>query len=291
MLNISFQAVQASTSVVSVLPIVNNVLRIIMTQLQLEALQMCLEYIETNAHDRRHVRWKIKEALAAQPAQQEPQTTSQERTEFEQFWVNELGESDELTYGNHRYAIHRVNAAWEAWKAGKISANQQTIMGRKVWIDWKTQALELRELVRLGGIKIAELEAALAEQPAQPEPVARYIGEGSEGSLVQLYDDVKKGTEFYTNPQPAQQEPVATGIDAELVARLASATPEQLDIWLVAARRHEARKLQQPPAQPLTDEQIVAKALHLSGLGTSPDVIQFARAIEAAYGGVKGEMK
>ena len=41
-----------------------------MTPLQHEALQMCLEYIETDAHDRRHVRWKINEALA-QP-QQEP---------------------------------------------------------------------------------------------------------------------------------------------------------------------------------------------------------------------------
>ena len=28
-----------------------------------EALEMCLEYIETNAHERRHVRWAIKEAL------------------------------------------------------------------------------------------------------------------------------------------------------------------------------------------------------------------------------------
>ena len=34
-----------------------------------EALQMCLEYIETNAHERRHVRWAIKEALA-QPQQE-----------------------------------------------------------------------------------------------------------------------------------------------------------------------------------------------------------------------------
>jgi hypothetical protein len=34
-----------------------------------EALQMCLEYIETNAHERRHVRWAIKEALA-QPEQE-----------------------------------------------------------------------------------------------------------------------------------------------------------------------------------------------------------------------------
>ena len=29
-----------------------------------ETLQMCLEYIETNAHERRHVRWAIKVALA-----------------------------------------------------------------------------------------------------------------------------------------------------------------------------------------------------------------------------------
>jgi len=35
-----------------------------MTPLQREALQMCLEYIETDAHERRHVRWKINEALA-----------------------------------------------------------------------------------------------------------------------------------------------------------------------------------------------------------------------------------
>ena len=34
-----------------------------------EVLQMCLEYIETNAHERRHVRWAIKEALA-QPQQE-----------------------------------------------------------------------------------------------------------------------------------------------------------------------------------------------------------------------------
>jgi hypothetical protein len=29
-----------------------------------KALQMCLEYIETNAHERRCVRWAIKDALA-----------------------------------------------------------------------------------------------------------------------------------------------------------------------------------------------------------------------------------
>jgi hypothetical protein len=34
-----------------------------------EALKLALEYIETNAHERRHVRWAIKEALA-QPEQE-----------------------------------------------------------------------------------------------------------------------------------------------------------------------------------------------------------------------------
>ena len=46
---------------------------------------------------------------------------------------------------------------------------------------------------------ITAIEAALA-QPAQ-EPVAKYIGECSDGSLVQLYEDVKKDTDFYTAPQ------------------------------------------------------------------------------------------
>ena len=36
-----------------------------------EVLQMCLEYIETNAHERRHVRWAIKVALAE--PEQEPE--------------------------------------------------------------------------------------------------------------------------------------------------------------------------------------------------------------------------
>lgn len=82
----------------------------------------------------------------------------QERYEFEKFWVEELGTADDLTYGGLGYALNRVSVAWEAYKAGKKAANQETIMGRKVHIDWKSQALELRELVRLCGIKIEELE-------------------------------------------------------------------------------------------------------------------------------------
>ena len=50
-----------------------------------------------------------------------------------------------------------------------------------------------------------------AEIKAQQEPVAKYIGECSEGSLVHLYDDVKKGTNFYTPPQPEQKRPQNCG--------------------------------------------------------------------------------
>ena len=49
------------------------------------------------------------------------------------------------------------------------------------------------------------LKEALSKQE-QGEPAAKYIGEGNEGSLVQLYDDVKKGTDFYTTPQ--QRKPL-----------------------------------------------------------------------------------
>lgn len=138
--------------------------------MKLELNNLISEFSMENSSFAKRVDDIFKEALAEQPAQpqQEPQTSVQERTEFEQFWVDELGEADELTYGKLGYAIRRVDVAWEAWKAGKISANQQTIVGRKVWIDWKAQALELRELVRLNGIKIAELES---EQPAQRKPL------------------------------------------------------------------------------------------------------------------------
>ena len=44
-----------------------------MTHTKDEALQMCLEYIETDAHERKYVRHAIKQALTAQPAPvQEP---------------------------------------------------------------------------------------------------------------------------------------------------------------------------------------------------------------------------
>jgi hypothetical protein len=63
-------------------------------------------------------------------------------------------------------------------------------------------ALEALEEHHYGVAQII-IREALA-QPEQ-EPVAKYIGEGFEGSLVQLYDDVKKGADFYTTPSPPQR--------------------------------------------------------------------------------------
>ena len=56
------------------------------------------------------------------------------------------------------------------------------------------------EMIRLMDAAITAIREALAEQPAQQEPVAEYIGECNDGSLVQLYDDVKKGAKFYISP-------------------------------------------------------------------------------------------
>jgi len=66
---------------------------------------------------------------------------------------------------------------------------------------------------------ITALREALAEQPAQQqEPVAQYIGECSEGSLVQLYDDMKKGEKLYTSP-PAQRKPLTHRQRVDLLAK------------------------------------------------------------------------
>ena len=63
--------------------------------------------------------WMPLPAFAAPPVTpvQEPVTEAQERAAFELFWVTEVGDKDDLTYGGLGYAINRVAVAWEAWKA------------------------------------------------------------------------------------------------------------------------------------------------------------------------------
>ena len=77
--------------------------------------------------------WAHLDEPAAQPAPvQEPVTDAQKRAAFERFWVTEIGDKDDLTYGGLGYAINRVAVAWEAWKAAAqrqwVSLTDEEIM-------------------------------------------------------------------------------------------------------------------------------------------------------------------
>ena len=72
-------------------------------------------------------------------------------------------------------------------------------------------AKEYRDAIDDHGPKRQALRTAIEQAMGPGEPVARYLGEGNEGSLVQLYDDLKKGADLYTTPQPQpKQEPIGT---------------------------------------------------------------------------------
>ena len=110
------------------------------------------------------------------------------------------------------------------------------------------------------------------------EPVDSECADRAHQALAEMRQAIAEAE------QPAQQEPVA------VVSGYYGGQCVILPINPARIFNSNTALYTSPPAQrkPLTDEQIVAKALHLSGLGTSPDVIQFARAIEAAHGITKG---
>ena len=79
---------------------------------------------------------------------------------------------------------------------------------RQVEILSDALAESRREVVAL---KAAQQEHEPENEPyvslaSVQEPVAKYIGECSDGSLVQLYEDVKKGTDFYTTPPAGEKK-------------------------------------------------------------------------------------
>jgi hypothetical protein len=113
--------------------------------------------------------------------------------------------------------------------------------------------------------------AAVPVMRAQPEP---YLAGGPLDGLI-----------GYTPPaaQPATEDSSAVAAPMQSAERGEPDHGDELTIAYMSGL-HDGKKLAAQPAVPLTDEQIVAKALHLSGLGTKPDVLQFARAIEAAHG-------
>ena len=113
-------------------------------------------------------------------------------------------------------------------------AQTEVIAGRTIKVDWKAQALELRELVRLGGIKIAELEAALAEQPAQQEPVGYWQGEFSKDGGATLYEVPQEsmfGRKYRNIPlydRPQAREPL-TG---EQITEVIDKMPHGIRGWI-----------------------------------------------------------
>jgi|LakMenE18May11ns_1017448.scaffolds.fasta_scaffold9401651_2 hypothetical protein len=78
-----------------------------------EALKLALEYIETNAHERRHVRWAIKEALA-EPVQRR--------------WVGltdeDITKIDQEIYPTWKDEVQAVEAKLRELNAPQIDPNQ-----------------------------------------------------------------------------------------------------------------------------------------------------------------------
>ena len=54
------------------------------------------------------------------------------------------------------------------------------------------------------GKECVDDELSFRKQPSQ-EPVGEYLGACWDGDLIQLYDDLKKGTKLYTHPAPSWQ--------------------------------------------------------------------------------------
>jgi hypothetical protein len=71
-----------------------------------EALQMCLEYIETDAHERRYVRWAINEALALTSTKCEVQPTQEPAA-----WITPDGEGFRIRFSP---PTNKVPLGWDA---------------------------------------------------------------------------------------------------------------------------------------------------------------------------------
>ena len=84
-----------------------------------EALKMCLEYIETDAHERRHVRWAIKDALA-QPEPPPECKTEAEKTAYAFGWFKSMEAQRTwvgLTKKEFEEAVYRLEDLEDCWVA------------------------------------------------------------------------------------------------------------------------------------------------------------------------------
>jgi len=87
--------------------------------------------------------------------------------------------------GDHRKALRQALNNWKQLSITELAAENHSVM--EYCGHWEGRALKAEAALKPG------------------EPVAKYIGECPDGSLlVQLFDDLKKGTELYTAATPAQ---------------------------------------------------------------------------------------
>jgi hypothetical protein len=102
-------------------------------------------------------------------------------------------------------SIEEIERAEEAITALQSIINQDAL--HKMAEESRTSGLRLDDWDKIVCVNHDCDKCKAQPAPTVQEPVAKYIGECSDGSLVQLYEDVKKGTDFYTTP-PEQPAPV-----------------------------------------------------------------------------------
>ena len=96
--------------------------------------------------------------------------------------------------GDHNmYASGSGDGQRSGWRKRQVETSMNIHTSETEFL--KTQVQRLSALVRAQQITIDKLEAQ-----QEQEPVAEYIGENWDGSIVQLYEDLQKGTKLYTSP-------------------------------------------------------------------------------------------
>ena len=133
----------------------------------------------------------------------------------------------------------------------------------------KALRMALNWLVSGNFVYPTALRTAIIEALSQPsdsveqEPVAKYIGECNEGSLVQLYEEVIKGAAFYTVPPKRE--------------------PDDFDSWYASPYAKVLMKSLEEDYQPkrewvgLTDDEIFKTHKQVDSM----QYLTFGKAIEA----------
>jgi hypothetical protein len=207
-----------------------------MTPLQREALQMCLEYIETDAHERRHVRWKIQEALAepateefsaVQPAaqpQQKPVAAVAWQQGYDQGVADERISEENIGIAGFGAKVNpaRNNPYTSKQPAQQPAATESVLIGGAAYTVPAPVAVELLRLhLEIKDAPVQHEQMAAAKKDAVFEAAIELVGtltglkpppiETAPPEIFKPFRDfTEKVCSIFAVPQPAQQqEPVA----------------------------------------------------------------------------------